>query len=635
MYLDAIRRTLPDQTDLALELLCATDPRLQRLTGLSEHEHRMAALRLLFPSRTEHEWRVKAMRSYANAKARGKKEVMWLGSSNSNKTGSMADLLLELWWENPESTSIYITSPYEDATETGIWARIQEQFDEALANNPWLPGKIIPSKNSIVMYDRNPLSFIKVVTVDAVGKLVGKKSRNFLEGTMIIAGDEMPEFKNGGKALLDVLKNIRSVPNFMLLGAGNFADINDLLGKLAEPDIEGGYESLNVDQDQEWDTVRGGVALRFDGHLSPNLVAGKDYLPFVTTKAYLDDLAKSEGGTRTPGYYRYGRSFPMLDFNEFTVTNAVKVRAGGAYDKLEWSSEPQVVGAHCDPGFGGDPCIFTTWRFGWAYEFGERLMAWELTEAPTTIPVEVGKTDDAGRDVIIDTQIAERCLEELNKRKIPHRHFSFDGSMRSGIVQAMMRVIGVTVVAIDAGGPATKRILSAVKQFVDPTQKEADATKKKVKTARDEFSNFATEMHFAAASMIDSRQLRGLQLSREAVTQLCTRRWRWNGKRREIEPKVSSEHGAREKGWGYKLHSGGKSPNESDAIVGGIENARRLGFRLEGVAMGAGGIVDMLNAMNQRASASAFVEAGYRAPLQPGHLHSIQADNESHGRLHS
>lgn len=631
MYLDDLREAHPQKTDLALELMCAGDWTLQRLTGKTEHHHRMEAMRMLFPSRTVHDWREKAIRSYWDAKRRKKKEISWLGSSNSNKTGTMADLLLELWWENPESTSIYITSPYEDATETGIWARIQEQFDEATGNNPWLPGKIVPSKNAIIMYDRNPLSFIRVVTVDAVGKLVGKKSKNFLEGIMIIAGDEMPEFKNGGKALLDVLKNIRSVPNFMLLGAGNFADINDLLGKLAEPDIEGGYESLNVDTDHEWDTVRDGIAIRFDGHQSPNIVAGNDYLPFVTTRAYLNDLAKQEGGTRTPGYYRYGRSFPMLDFNEFTVTNAVKVKAGGAYEELQWTSGSQTVGAHCDPGFGGDPCILTFWRFGDAYEFGTPIQAWELTEPPITIPVEVGKTDDAGRDVIIDTQIAEFCLAELDKRKIPHSHFSFDGSMRAGIVQAMMRVIGVNVVAIDAGGPATKRVLSGVKQIVDPSEKQAE--KKKVKTAREEFSNFATEMHFAASSLIDSRQLRGLQLSREAVHQLCTRRWRWNGKKREIEPKVSNEHGARAAGWGYKLHSGGKSPNESDAIVGGIENARRLGLRLAGVAMGVGGITDLLNTLQNEAETRAFIEAGYRDTLPPGALHSMSAGNESNGRL--
>ena len=632
MYLDDLREAYPTKRDVELELLAARDWTIRRLTGQTEHFHRMEAMRLLFPSRTVHDWRERAIRSFYDAKIRNKKEIAWLGSSNSNKTGTMADLLLEIWWENPESTSIYITSPYEDATETGIWARIQEQFDEATGHHPWLPGKIVPSKNSIIMYDRNPLSFIKVVTVDAVGKLVGKKSKNFLEGIMIIAGDEMPEFKNYGKALLDVLKNIRSVPNFYLLGAGNFADVNDLLGKIAEPDIEGGYESLDVDTDHEWDTVRGGIAIRFDGHRSPNIIAGKDYLPFVTSRAYLDDLAKQEGGTRTPGYYRYGRSFPMLDFNEFTVTNAVKVKAGGAYEKLDWNSDAQTIGAHCDPGFGGDPCILTFWRFGDGYEFGQPLQAWELTEPPMTVPIEVGKVDPAGRDVIIDNQIAEYCKAELLKRRIPFNHFSFDGSMRSGIVQAMMRVIGVGVVAIDAGGPATKRIMSAVKQVVDPSEKQ---DKKKIKTARDEFANFATEMHFAAASMIDSRQLRGLQLSREAVTQLCTRRWRWSGKKREIEPKVSNEHGARERGWGYKLHSGGKSPNESDAIVGGIENARRLGFRLAGVAMGAGGIVDLLNRMNQEASVRAFIEAGYRDALPPGALHSMQAENVSNGRLHS
>lgn len=622
-YLPTLRREFPKKTDLQIEQICVRTPALQELTGHSEHDHRMAAMSLMWPKRINHEWRHRAFRSFQRCKVERKKELLWIGASNSNKTGSLADLALEVWWENPENTSIYITSPYENATERGVWARIIEQFDAATALHDYLPGKIKSSENSIVMYDRNPLSFIELVTVDQVGKLVGKKSSDFGRGMMLIICDELPEFKRNGEALIATLKNIRSVPNFMLIGAGNFADVNDALGQLAEPADEAGYESLDVETSHEWETSRGGLCIRFDGHQSPNVLAGKDIYPVVTTIENLADLAQLEHGTNTPGYYRYGRSFPMLDFNEFTITNSLKVKAGGAYESVVWSSEPQVIGAHCDPGFGGDPCVLAIWRFGWAYEKGERFQCFELSEKPITIPIQVGLLNTDGGAVIVDTQIAERCKKELDKRRIPYSHFSFDDSMRGGIVQAMMRVIGPMVVAISAGGVPTRRILSAVKQTIDPSVKEQAL--KKVRTARDEFYNFATEMLFAAAAAIDARQLRGLGLSREAVRQLVTRRWAWEGKKKKAETKDK-----------YKAHSSGQSPNEADALVGGIENARRMGFMLASVTLTSGGSVQLILDMLRRHQAQPWDPEYGRQTLPAGHLHSMDAETSlNSGRLNS
>lgn len=633
-YRAAIRDGNRSLTDLQIELLCCRDMQTQKLTGRSEHEHRMAGQTLMFPNRIQHEFRERAFEGYHRVKTGNKKELMLLGSSNSNKTGSLADLAIYEWMVQPEATSIYITSPYEEASLVGIWARIIEQFDYVKAMHPELPGKLKESDAAIRMYERNPLSFIRVATVDQIGKLVGKKSQTFGVGTMIVIADELPEFKRGAEALIAVLKNLRSVPNFVLIGAGNFADVNDGLGQLAEPAIEGGYEVLNVDLDLEWETRRGGLAVRFDGHQSPNVKAGRDIIPIVTTIEYLKDLEKTEGGQNTPGYMRYGRSFPLLDANEFTVTNAVKVRAGGCYIKTHWGTGNLLFGAHLDPGFGGDPCMLVIWKTGIADVDGEELDTFELAEAPILIPIIVGAKDEFGNEMTVDDQIAVKTKAELDKRKIPYHCFSFDDSLRGGIVQAMMRKIGMGVVAISSGGSPTTRRLSALKQVKDPNEKTDGVKAKKVKIAKDEYANFATEMHFALASIIDSGQCRGLQLSREAVKQLCTRRWRWNGKKREVEPKVSNEEGARLRGWGYKLHSNGKSPNESDALVGGFENARRLGFRMTGLVTQTGGALEILKQIQREAQARHAMDLLKGNALPSGQLHSMESrTTSSRGRL--
>jgi hypothetical protein len=175
-----------------IELKLAAMPDIQELTGLSQHEHRKRAMARLFPSRIDHPWREKLLLAFHHAKLNKIQELMLLGSSNSTKTSTLADLIVEMWMESPEATTIYITSPYEDATETGLWARVCEQFDEAKAYNPELPG--IKITNQIYQHRQNPLSFIKVVSIDKVGKLVGKKSKHMKLGFMLIVADELPEF---------------------------------------------------------------------------------------------------------------------------------------------------------------------------------------------------------------------------------------------------------------------------------------------------------------------------------------------------------------------------------------------------------------------------------------------------------
>lgn len=626
-YLATMRETFPAMRDVEIELMLAADAGLQELTGHSEHHHRREAMKMLFPDRAWHCFRERAIESYWRAKRARMKELFWIGSSSSNKTGSMADLAIEIWLENPKATSVYVTSPYEDATETGVWAEIIERFDSSHALHDFLPGKVKESDNAIVMYDRNPRSFIKVITVDQIGKLVGRKSKNFDAGMMILICDELPEFKRGGEALISALKNLRSVSNFMLIGAGNFADVNDALGRLSEPVIDGGYESLDVDRDQEWQTKRRGLVIRFDGHQSPNVLAGEDRWPFVTTNEYLKDLEATEGGTRTPGYFRFGRSFPMLDFNEFTVTNATKVRAGGCYDDVEWNADEQHFGAHCDPGFGGDPCILQFWRYGRGYVDDRTLDVFELTEPPLVIPIALGLKDEDGKDETVDMQIAEKVKVELEKRKVNFRNFSFDDSLRGGIVQAFMRVLGVGVTAISSNGPPTKRKLTAIKQTIDAS---VPLAKRLVKTAKDEYFNFNTELHFAVSTAIDAGQIRGLNLSRAAVQQLITRRWRWSGKKKEIEPKDSREAGAKARGWGYKSHSGGKSPNESDALVGGLEMARRIGFQLAGLSTRSGGALELLREFQRETELRSLVNQLKGGTLPPGTLHSMESE---HGRI--
>lgn len=611
-YLERLRPKFPKKTDLELELMLINTPGVERLTGIGPHEHRLIAMAKMFPSRVDHEWRRRMIWSYQDAMERKIKELMWIGASNSNKTGTGADLAVDIWMESPANTSIYIASPYEKAAETGLWARVQEQFQEALQHNHELPGRLKFSENAIVLYDANPLSFIGVITIDQVGKLVGQKSRTFGQGRLIIITDELPEFRRNGEALVRVMDNLRSVPNMMLIGAGNFASPTDGLGTFCEPAREGGYEGLRLESDFEWPTVRGGMCYRFSGEQSPNVLAGRDIYDFLPTLEYKADLILSSGGKKSAGMYRYWHSFPQLDLEEFNVTNQAKVRAGGSYDEVTWTADVMTLGAGLDPGFGGDPCILHFWRTGWTVIEGEQRQIYEARES-VVVPVEVAS------ETTVDDQIAEYCKKQCEERGILPDNFGFDDSMRSGIVQALMRVWSPKVVAISAGGPATTRKLSAVKQTKDPNEKT-----RKVKTAKDEYVNFATEMCFAVGSLIQSGQFRGAGHAQEAIKQICRRRWNWVGKKKQIEIKDD-----------YKRANSGRSPNHGDALVIGVETARRRGLVLEGVSLVTGGAVKTLLAMQREKAWSKKVNPENQNGLPSGRLNGIARSPTGNGKLNA
>jgi hypothetical protein len=127
-YLEKMREKFPKKSDCEIELLLAASPRARKIFGTDATTHRRAAMRLLFPHRVEHEWRARMIASWEDAEDAGKRELAWIGSAMSNKTGTLADLLLEVLWENPLNTTIFIAGPSEQATRAKLWAEIVKSF---------------------------------------------------------------------------------------------------------------------------------------------------------------------------------------------------------------------------------------------------------------------------------------------------------------------------------------------------------------------------------------------------------------------------------------------------------------------------------------------------------------------------
>jgi len=609
-YLDKIRASFPSKTEAEVELLCASSRTLQLKTGLSAHDHRRRGMERLFPARVWHDWRDQRVRSVQECIETRTQELAWMGASSSCKTGDLADMMLTLWWTKPEMTTIYIASPYERATEEGVWAETITQFESAKAANPSLPGRHRLSDNSIILFDRNPRSIIKVATVDKIGKLVGKKSRDHSQGMLIIAVDELPGFEeSAAQKFLTVTKNLWSVPNVLILTTGNFAWVVDGFGTFCDPDeqdIPGGYDGFDADTHFRWRTKRGGLVLRFDGMQSPNVKAGRDIYPFVTTNAYVTKMAAQPGGLTSPDAMRFVRSAPVTSLNDFTVTNGDRIRAGGCLEAFVWTSDAIVLFVFIDPGFGGDDCVLQKFKMGWMplKEGGKRQVV-ALWEEPYVIPIKLGRKDAEGVPIPVDDQIVDGAKEHCRAFGIPESHVGYDGSMRASIVQKFASRWGLRVQAIDSRGSPTDRRCAAGESA----------------TWKDRVDRLLSVMWFATASLIDSFQLKNLQASPKGVEQLKARQWMHTGKnKKKVQTKSEYMEQMRKQG------KSARSPGEADAIVGGVEMARRLGLSMEGVAVNGGAatlLAEMLRERELKKTRATVPGLREREELPWGRLHAM------------
>ncbi len=619
-YLIKLQEAFPHKTEPELELFCSASRQIQKQTGLSGHDHRRRAMEKLFPNRVWHEWREERMQSVQYCLERGIQELMWGGASNSNKSGDAADIAITLWLTRPEMTSIYIASPFESATNTGIWAEIQDQFTEAKNAFPSIPGKVRHSDNSIVLFDRNPRSFIRVATVDQVGKLVGKKSRNAESGLLVFIIDELPAFmESASRQLMSTMANLISVKNLLVIGTGNFASTWDAFGQFCHPnedDIPNGYEGFNPDMHFRWRTKRGGLCLRFDGLQSPNVKAGKDIYPFLTTNAYIAKLAAAPGGLQSADAMRFIRSAPITNLELFNITSPERIRAGGCYDEVVWTGDAVQRGAFIDPGFGGDPCVLQKFKLGTAIIGDTNRQVFSLWEPPVTIPVRIAAKRDDGQPWTAEEQIVERSRDHCRANLIPDENVGFDGSMRSHIVQKFGELYSPRVKAYDTQGPATDRKVNASEEA----------------KWKDRVDRLISEEWFVVAMLIDSGQFRGLGMSPRALEQFCTRQWKPVGK-----AKKSIQTKAEYKSMLVARGRPGESPNEADAVVGCVEIARGLGLQLNALVVNGGSVALLLNlrAASDDARALEYARTMGRTELPAGRLHAIRREVNTRNTLRS
>lgn len=508
----------------------------------------------------------------------GKRKIInFIGSKNSAKSNFFSMFALLMVSIDPTFTRAFVAGPYKSAADATIWGRVGTRFHNMKHAEPdlWLKDQCIEKKSDQrFVFDQRgtEAGYVELITLDKVGKLQGTKSLDPGRGWLILICDEIAEFPS--KALMDALANMTGNDNFVCFTGCNFKNTEGLDGDLCRPEGRE-FAELDADLDQEWKSAYLSYTFRFDGHLSPNVLAKRVIYPYLLKESDRRDMEFIHG-LNGPKYLEQVRSFPNSSMSDFFVITREKIRSAGGYDEFLWEEEGfNTTVGFCDPGFGGDPCRIGAFTFGRG-RFQDVDGNWhginiiEPIDPIQTLKLDLKLVADekwltrlgnlTSRDLFIkhgalvplEQQIAVQCGEFMAQHNIKRANFGYDGSMRAAIVHEMTAILGSQIHSVDFGGKATDReVLVGNREQL----------------ANELYFNFVTEMYFFFANVVQAGQFRGGDKIQPAIAQLCRRPWAHTGAKKQILPKAK-----------YKEENQGRSPDDADVTVGAFEIARRCGF---------------------------------------------------------
>ena len=338
------------------------------------------------------------------------------GSASSGKSHTMAAWGIINWLSQPADTLVLMTSTTLREARKRIWGSVMSLLSV-------IEGAPIKIRDSIgnaayinekgTLIERAGLSLIaaeKSKTKEAIGKFIGIKQKRVL-----LIGDELSELSS---AILNAgLTNLSKNPYFQMIGMSNPNSRFDAFGEWSTP--EHGWESVDTNIDDEWDTKWHGKYIRLDGERSPNILAGEVIYPWLPTAEKLAE-DKALLGVESRGYMRMVRAV-FFDSDETTgIYSESEITASGAMKKVEWQGTPVNV-CGVDPAFtnGGDRTILYTAKCGYDHtgqyviEFGEAIHL----------------NDDATNKAVPRTyQIVQQIKDHCIKRNISPENVSVDAT---------------------------------------------------------------------------------------------------------------------------------------------------------------------------------------------------------------
>lgn len=510
------------------------------------------------------------------------------GCASSGKTSFSAIWGLVNWLALPTKTIVVVTSTSLEDARRRIWGEMEAYFNAANESlkpmKVQLPGKIVGSLGKIrgqegdkKFDDKCGINLIagdRAKEKENVGKLIGlKNSRVFL------IADELPELS---PSLVSAAKsNLMANPFFQMVGIGNFKSIHDSFGTFCEP--EGGWVSVSPDFEQ-W-RMRDGLCLRFDGSKSPNVLLGEQRFPGMYGPSHLKEHREAFG-ENSPEFWRMCKSYPCPSADPDRIYSDADILKGDAKGFVRWSNKP-IKFAILDPAWAndGDKAAAKVGLLGIS-EAGIQTM--QFTKH-VDIREDVRKKDESRVH-----QVARGFMELCEAEGVPPENAALDISGGGLPFGALLSEIWKTnkFLGVQFGGAPSMRAASL----------------KDRRPAKDAFFNRVAELWFSGVEFMASGQIKGLNA--QTCVELTERRKlpamkAGNGIKLRIETKKD-----------MKLRTNGKSPDEADCALIGLELCReRFGFKAVGRAGNAQAPLNTFK-QNVRAANKVFANVSYQPEEQ-------------------
>lgn len=584
--------------------------------GKPVYEHFLVLTKLMFPNTDITDTLADAFMFFCACAGNGFKILNLIGGQNMSKTAGACRIAYATMFVNPEYTRWTVSNPFDNVASSGVWGEIEVLWSDL--GDAWPGGthtmlfpKAVSFANMRIEFIPNQprTAVVELKGIKHTGKGKGAKSRKGRDNEELgVWGeiiDEINEIDN--PAFLTRVVNSASQDSYLCITAQNYKDPEDMGGMITEPIGKYGgprtIDELNVDEDLWWHSVKQGVTLRFDGHNSANILAGRVIYPYLFKQENKERIA--EAGEESIIYMSQARSFPVRGASQNQLLSRPKLSASRHTDQFFAQQGMPVLVSFCDPAFGGrDKAVWGYGKFclcsitdAEGHNLSQELLI--IPERFQTIPMVnnavfnehwksrwralgLNPSDETdGADVSIEDQIALQCLEWNRARGIAPANFGYDFSMRPDIVSSMNKTIGFASVAFNYNQPPVGVPLI---NFKGKSGKEDDDSKALCR-------NRNSELGMLAADMFLSKCLRGGENIETAITQLCRTHLLWRNNKYQIEDKAE-----------YKLRWNNVSPDHRDVLIGICGMAALRGFRAslkpgnrEAAKTGSAGLIKMLN----------------------------------------
>jgi hypothetical protein len=405
------------------------------------------------------------------------------GSASSGKSHCMAAWGIVNWLSAPKHTLVLMTSTTLREARKRIWGSVMTllsvidgapcRIRDSLGDAPY-----VDEDGTVVQ--RAGLTLIaaeKSRTREAVGKFIGIKQKH-----IILIGDELSELS---EAIMHAgLTNLSKNQRLQMIGMSNPNSRFDAFGVWSEP--KGGWDSVDTNTADFWETKWGGHYMRLDGERSPNILEGRVIYPWLPTQEKLEE-DRQLLGPESRGYMRMVRAI-FFDSDETQgVYSESELTSSGSMRKVEWAGKPIKI-AGLDPAFtnGGDRTILFFADIGYTQN-GQYVIQFDES---------VSLNDDASNKAVPRTyQIVRQVKDHCIRKGVKPENLAVDATGAGApFCDVLAGEWSPAILRVGFGGkPSDKRVSYNSKLVADEL-----------------YTNRVTELWFVGKELMRTKQVFGI-----------------------------------------------------------------------------------------------------------------------------